>query len=68
MVERAGSPVDSVSDCHPDGQGSNPRGGNICEAIFGVLPTGHMTLIQCLICEGHEMEVTLNFHVDIDAI
>ncbi len=24
-----GSPVDSMSDCHPDGQGSNPSGGNI---------------------------------------
>ncbi len=31
-----GSTVNSVFDCHPDGQGLNPQGGNICEAVFGV--------------------------------
>ncbi len=30
-------PVDSMSDCDPNGQGSNPNGDNFCEAIFGVL-------------------------------
>ncbi len=37
------SPVDSGSDCHPDGLGSNPRGGNIYEAIFCVPPFTYHT-------------------------
>ncbi len=28
--------IDSVSGCHPDGQGSNPRDSIICEAVCGV--------------------------------
>ncbi len=35
-VGQQGSPVDSAFDCHPGGQGSNPCGGNICAAVFGV--------------------------------
>ncbi len=33
-VGQQGSPVDSMSDCHPDDQGSNLRSGKIREAVF----------------------------------
>ncbi len=53
-----GSPVDSLSVCHLHGQGSNPRGGKIKEAVFGV---PHLFVIARLVKQqlAHSYSLTL---------